>query len=143
MAADRAGDRTTVQNVALIFGIVFIVAAIAGFLASRGSMDPDPATAPRALGLFPVNLLHNLIHLAFGIWGVVAAREWAASKTYCQVAGVIYLLLVIFAFVSPSTFGLVPIGGNDIWLHALLAVPLLYFGFTAREERPAARATTS
>ena len=132
MAADRRRERTTVQTVALIIGAGFLVAAIAGFLASRGSMVADPATAPRALGLFPVNLLHNLIHLAFGVWGVAASRAWAAAKTYCQVGGVVYALLVLLAFVDPTTFGLVPIGGNDVWLHALLALPLLYFGFTAR-----------
>jgi hypothetical protein len=36
----------------------------------------------------------------------------------------------------------VPIGGNDVWLHAVLAIALLFFGFTAREEGSAARATT-
>jgi hypothetical protein len=46
---------------------------------------------------------------------------------------VIYLVLVVLAFVDPTTFGLVPIGGNDIWLHALLAAGLGYFGFMQRD----------
>lgn len=125
---------TTVQRVAQIFGWVFIVVAVLGFFASRGSMEADVALAPRAVGLFPVNLLHNLVHLAFGVWGVMAAAAWASAKTYCQVAGVVYLVLVALAFVSPDTFGLIPIGGNDIWLHALLGVVLAYFGFTAKPE---------
>lgn len=141
--ADRTRDRTTAQTVALIFGIVFIVAALAGFLASRGSMEADPAGAPKALGLFPVNLLHNLVHLAFGIWGVAASRSWGGAKTYCQVGGVVYILLTLMAFLDPTTFGLVPIGGNDIWLHALIGIVLAYVGFTAREAaRGPARATT-
>jgi DMSO/TMAO reductase YedYZ heme-binding membrane subunit len=124
---------TTVQRVAQIFGVGFLLAAVAGFLASGGSMESSVQHAPRALGLFPVNLPHNLIHLAFGIWGLAASRGWGAAKQYCQISGVAYLGLVVLAFLSPTTFGLVPIGGNDIWLHALLGLPLAYFGFTARE----------
>ena len=57
---------TTVQRVALVFGIGFLLAAAAGFLAPGTTMDADMETAPRALGLFPVNLLHNCVHLLFG-----------------------------------------------------------------------------
>lgn len=128
---------TTVQRVAQVFGIGFLLAAVAGFVAAGGSMDPHTETAPRALGLFPVNLVHNLIHLAFGAWGLAASRSWGAAKTYCQVAGVTYLVLMVLGFIVPDTFGLVPIGGNDIWLHAVLGIPLAYFGFTARSAGPA------
>ena len=123
---------TTVQRVAQIFGVVFILVALLGFFASGGSMEADMEEAPRALGLFPVNLLHNLVHLAFGVWGLAASRSWGAAKTYCQAAGVIYLVLAVMGFIVPETFGLIPIGGNDIWLHVLLGGVLSYFGFTAR-----------
>jgi Domain of unknown function (DUF4383) len=125
---------TTVQRVALIFGLGFLLAALAGFFVTGlTTSDPNPGTAPRALGLFPVNVLHNVIHLAFGIWGLVAARSFGAAKTFCQISGVIYAVLIVLAFVDPTTFGLVPIGGNDVWLHLILAVPLLYFGFVYRD----------
>ena len=126
-------ERTTVQLVALIFGLGFTLVAILGFLTSRGSMDPDPMTAPRVLGLFPVNLPHNLLHLAFGLWGLAASRTWSASKSYAQITGVAYALLVLLGFVSPTMFGLAPIGSHDLWLHAIIALPLLYFGFASRE----------
>lgn len=123
---------TTVQRVSQVFGIVFVLVALLGFLASGGSMESDMEQAPRALGLFPVNLLHNLVHLAFGAWGLAASRSWGAAKTYCTVSGVLYLGLAVLGFVVPETFGLMPIGGNDIWLHVLLGGVLAYFGFTAR-----------
>lgn len=126
---------TTVQRAALIFGIAFLLAAGAGFLVPGTTMDSDLETAPRALGLFPVNLLHNLLHLAFGVWGVSAARSFGASKAYAQITGVSYLGLAVLGFVAPEMFGLMPIGGNDIWLHVLLGLPLAIVGFTAR--RPA------
>ncbi|HEU0079689.1 MAG TPA: DUF4383 domain-containing protein [Longimicrobiaceae bacterium] len=129
---------TTVQRVSQVFGVVFVLVALLGFVSSGGSMEADMEQAPRALGLFPVNLLHNLVHLAFGAWGLAASRSWGAAKTYCRTAGAIYLVLAVLGFVVPETLGLMPIGGNDIWLHALLGAVLAYFGFTARGTVPAA-----
>jgi len=123
---------STVQRVAQVFGIVFILVAILGFVASGGSMDADPATAPRLLGLFAVNVLHNVVHLLFGVWGLLAARSFSGAKTYGMVGGIAYIALAALGYVSPTTFGLIPIGGNDIWLHALLGVVLAAVGFTAK-----------
>lgn len=123
---------TTVQRTALVFGIVFLLIGIAGFFATGTSMDANMETAPRLFGLFPVNMLHNLVHLAFGVWGLAAYRSFTASRGYAQVAGVAYLLLAVIGFVVPEFFGIMPIGGNDIWLHVLLGAVLAGVGFTAR-----------
>lgn len=135
---------TTVQRFAQVFGWVFILVAVLGFFASGGSMAADPATAPHVLGLFPVNLLHNLVHLLFGIWGVAASRSFAASRTYTLGAGVAYLALAVIGLIAPTFFGIMPLGGNDVWLHVLLGAGLLAGWFTARTEvaagtRPTAR----
>ncbi|MFL5385491.1 MAG: DUF4383 domain-containing protein [Longimicrobiaceae bacterium] len=125
--------KTLAQRVALIFGVVFILVAVLGFLTDGGtSMTSDMATAPRLLGLFHVNLLHNVVHLLFGIWGVLAARTWPAARTYCRVGGIIYLVLMVLGFIAPDGFGIVPLGGNDIWLHAVLGLVLAGVGFTDR-----------
>ncbi len=129
--------KTTVQKVALIFGIGFLAATIAGFLVTgMSNMDPNPDTAPKALGIFPVNVLHNIVHLIFGIWGLVASRTHGAARTYCKIAGVIYLVLFVAGFIFPDGFGLVPLGGTDPWLHLVLGVPLAYFGFASRDAVP-------
>src|SRR5690606_9851964 len=144
-AAGRTGypgvHMTAVQRVAQIIGWIFIIVGVLGFLTTGFGMDADMATADRLLGIFPVNFLHNLFHLGSGIWGVWAARRFTSAKSYAQILGVVYLALAILAFFTPSFFGIMPIGGNDIWLHVLLAIPLLYFGFTARE-LPEERART-
>lgn len=132
---------TTVQRVAQVFGVVFILVAILGFVASGGSMEADPARAPHLLGLFPVNLLHNVVHLLFGIWGLAASRSFGGAKTYAQIGGVIYLLLAVCGYLAPNGFGLVPLGGHDIWLHAVIGIALLAAGFTARDTVAGARAT--
>jgi len=129
-----------VRRVALVFGIVFLLLGILGLVASGGmSMEADPAPA-MVLGMFPVNLLHNLVHLAFGVWGLVASRSFGASKSYAQIGGVIYIVLAVLGFLAPTTFGLIPIGGNDIWLHAVLGIVLAGVGFTAKPETAAAAA---
>lgn len=125
---------TTIQKLAAVFGVVFIIIAIVGFIAPGGmAMQPtDPATAAKALGIFPVNLLHNVVHLLFGIWGLAASRNWAGSKQFFTIGGVIYALLTILAFLSPTGFGFVPLGGSDIGLHCVLAIAMLAIGFTAK-----------
>ena len=123
---------TTVQRISQVIGIVFIVVAVLGFIQGGMSMEADPELAPKMLGLFPVNVLHNLVHLAFGVWGLLAARSFAGAVSYARIAGVLYLVLAALAFVDPTTFGLIPIGGNDIWLHVLLGAVLAGVGFTAK-----------
>jgi hypothetical protein len=133
---------TTVQKLAAVFGIVFVLVAIVGFLSAGGmNMQPsDTNAAAKALGIFPVNLLHNIVHLLFGIWGLAASRSWGGSKQFFMVGGVIYLVLTIAGFLWPDGFGYVPLGGSNIWLHCALAVVMLGIGFTAK---PAAAATSA
>jgi len=120
--------RTTVQRVALIFGIVFLLVGVLGLITEGGmEMESDAML----LGMFHVNLLHNIVHLLFGVWGLLAARAWSSAKTYAQVGGVIYLVLAVLGLVAEDGFGLVPLGGNNVWLHAVLGIVLAGAGFTA------------
>jgi len=133
---------STIQKLAGVFGVVFILIAIAGFFAQGGmAMQPtDPALAAKALGIFPVNLLHNVVHLLFGVWALAASRSWGGSKQFFTIGGYIYVVLTILGFVAPTGFGLVPLGGPDIWLHCLLAIAMLAIGLSAR---PVAATTTA
>jgi hypothetical protein len=115
-----------------VFGVIFILVAVLGFIVPGGlvmAMDPNTGMI---LGVFPVNLLHNIVHLLFGIWGLVASRSWAGSKQFFTVGGIIYVVLTVVGFLSPTGFGLVPIGGANIGLHAVLAVAMLAIGYTAK-----------
>ena len=126
---------TMIQKLAAVFGVVFILVAILGFLAPGGmAMGPtDPATAAKILGRFPVNLLHNIVHLLFGLWALVASRSWAGSRQFFVWGGTIYLVLTIAGFLWPSGFGLVPLGGADIGLHCVLAIVMLAIGLTSKQ----------
>lgn len=129
-----------VRRVALVFGIVLLLVGILGLVSAGGmEMGADPAPG-MLLGLFPVNLLHNIVHLLFGVWGLVASRSFAGAKLYAQVTGVIYIVLAICGLVIPTMFGFIPIGGADIGLHAVLGLVLAGIGFTAKPEAMATAA---
>ena len=127
------------RKVALIFGIVFVLVALLGMFSPGGmQMGADPAPG-MILGMFGVNLLHNIVHLLVGVWGLVASRTWAGSKMFLSIGGIVYIVLAICGFFIPTTFGLIPIGGNDIYLHAVLGVIMAGLGFTAKPEAATVR----
>jgi hypothetical protein len=135
------------QLFARIYGIVFLIVGIGGFIPGLTQPHVHPGliingSSGMELGLFPVNILHNVVHIAFGIWGLVAGQSFAAARLYARGVAVIYALLTVLG-VIPATntaFGLVPIYGNDVWLHGLLAVVAAYFGFIHKEGKAAAAA---
>ena len=122
------------KTAALVFGIVFAIVGILGFMAAPPPPDAPPLTMAHGhgmvLGLFPVNTAHNVVHLLFGILGIAA---WAGGwgRAYFQIVGVAYAALTVLGLVpaTQTTFGLIPIWGNDVWLHGAIALAALYFGF--------------
>ena len=123
-----------VQRIALVFGVVFLLVGILGLLSAGGlDMGAEIDGPGMLLGLFPINLLHNILHLVFGVWGLAGSRSFGGAKTYATVVGIIYIVLAICGFFIPTTFGLVPIGGHDIWLHAVIGIVLAIVGFMAKE----------
>ena len=116
------------QRLAQIFGWAFVLIGLAGFAATGGSMDANHLTAPRLFGVFPVNVVHNVVHLIFGAWGLAAVRSPGAARTYLLGAGFAYLVLAAFGVLMPDGLGMVPLGGNDVGLHIFLALGLLLSG---------------
>lgn len=130
------------RTFALVWGVLFLgIAAtglIPGLLTPPAPGHPDIAVDSMygdALGLFPVNIIHSLLHLLYGIWGVAASRSWTGARSYARVVAISYGALVVLGLVPGlnTLFGLVPIFGHDVWLHALLAIPAFYFGFMRRD----------
>ena len=127
------------RTFALIFGIVFLAAGVAGFVPALLQPPQGGAIAPGAhhmllLGIFPVNALHNIVHLAFGLWGLAASRAQGSALLYARGVAIIYAVLAVFAWIPglDDLFGLVPLYGNDFWLHLLLAIVAAYFGWVNR-----------
>src|SRR5262245_17843399 len=112
-----------VQRVARLFGLGFLLIGVLGFFGFAGggvTMDANMDTAPKLLGLFPVNTLHNVVHILFGVWGLAAAGSVAGAMNFAKIGGAIYVLLAVCGLIIPTTFGLIPTGGYDVVLHAVL-----------------------
>jgi hypothetical protein len=139
-----------IRRFALVYGIVFLIVGIAGFIPGFVTplepQHPDLAVeagAGRLFGLFPVNVLHNIVHIIFGIWGIAVWRSIPRSLTYARSVAVIYAVFVVMGLIPMlrTTFGLIPLYGHDVWLHVLLAGVAAYFGFVARTDTGAATTT--
>jgi hypothetical protein len=130
------------RRFAMILGVVFVLIGIAAFI--PGVNQPDPAGAPTLtvegpghgylMGLFHVNVLHNLVHLLFGVLGIIMARSAVNAVLYSRIVAVAYGLLTIMGIVPGlnTTFGLIPIHGADVLLHAFIAIAATYYGFVHR-----------
>src|SRR3954467_4568802 len=122
---------TSIQRVATVSGIVFLIVSALGFAAAtRGHLMMSMSTG-MLLGLFPVNVLHNAAHMVFGVWGVWAGWSVRRSVFYALGSGAAYLVLGIAGMISPVLLGIVPIGGYDVALHFVLAVGLAGAGLWA------------
>src|SRR5687767_9093316 len=135
------GNAMNTRTFALIFGIAYLGAGVLGLM--PGLLMPMPADSPpmrfdvlhgALLGLFPVNMLHTLVHLAIGAWGIAAFMGMGSSPAiYARSLAVLYGVLGIMGLIPGlnTVFGLVPLHGHDVWLHLGTAAVAAYFGWRA------------
>jgi hypothetical protein len=130
-----ATDRTPVQKVAAAVGAVFLVVGIAGFIPGITTHYGDMTFAghdsgAKLLGIFMVSVLHNIVHLLFGIAGLALAKTYSGAKNYLIVGGVIYLVLWLYGLIidKTSNANFVPINTADNWLHFVLGVGMIALG---------------
>ena len=129
-----------VRTFALIAGIVYVLVGILGFIPGllHGETDATMEVMEgNLLGLFPVNILHTLVHLLIGVWGILAYRSFDGSRAFATGLAILYLLLAVLGLIpgTRTVFGLIPIYGNDIWLHALTGAVAAFFAFSSRADR--------
>lgn len=141
MTTVHRSNNTPVRYFALILGITYLLVGALGFLPV--ALQPLGPGAPnlavdagygRLLGLFPVNVLHNVVHLGVGLWGLLAYRSLGGSIGFARGLTIFYGLLAVMGLIAGlnTTFGLIPIFGHDVWLHAGTALVAAYFGFMRR-----------
>ena len=128
-------DRSPIQIAALLVGAVFLLVGIAGFIPgitpNVGDMKFAGHESPsELLGLFQVSILHNIVHLALGIIGLVAAATWEGSRLYLVGGGAIYLALAVYGWVidRASDANFVPMNPADNVLHVVLGVVMIALG---------------
>jgi len=127
-----AGTRSRLQRAAQAVGAVFLLVGILGFIpgitsnyASLGMAGP--ASEAMLLGVFQVSILHNIVHLLFGVAGLLMARTPGQAKNYLLYGGVIYLVLWLYGLLigHDTAANFVPVNTADNWLHFLLGVGMI------------------
>jgi uncharacterized protein DUF4383 len=133
-------DRTVVQNVARLVGIVFLLVGIAGFIPGVTTNLYDGLEFAgndgnaELLGIFKVSVLHNIVHVLFGLAGLALAATASGARTYLIGGGAIYLGLFVLGIVGGGDW--IPSNDADNWLHLLLGAGMIGLGvLTTRESR--------
>ena len=117
------------KTAAMVFGIVFVLIGVLGFI-------PGITNNGMLLGIFHVDTLHNIIHLASGAAALALMSSTANAKLYFQIFGVVYALVTILGFVQYNDtllLGFLATNPADDFLHLVIAIASLYLGFGSRE----------
>ena len=140
------GAMQPIQIAAGIVGGVFLLVGLLGFVPGVTSNFDDidfvgHESEAELLGLFRVNILHNIVHLLFGVAGVAAARATVWSKNFLVYGGVVYLVLWIYGLVIDldSEANFVSLNTADNWLHFGLGVAMIGVGLLIPRTRDALR----
>jgi hypothetical protein len=146
---NRVGrQKTTMKRAAQAVGAVFLVVGVLGFIPgittnydALGFAGHDSEAL--LLGVFQVSVLHNIVHLLFGVAGLLMGRTQTRAKNYLLYGGVIYLLLWIYGLLTghDSTANFVPLNNADNWLHLALGLGMIALAMLLHR-RPA-RATST
>lgn len=143
MENTNAGNQTE-RYCALIVGILYLVVGIAGFIpafvSQSGTNVPhistDEITSAYNLGygyifgLFPTNFLHNIVRSAVGLFGIASYSSLSTARIFNRSFAVAYALIAIMGLLpfASTTFGLMPLSGNNVWFNGLAAIATAYYG---------------
>jgi hypothetical protein len=139
----RPATRTPLQLAAMAVGAVFLLVGVLGFIPGITSEYDSLKFAGHEshamlLGIFKVSILHNIVHLLFGVAGLALARTWSGARSFLIGGGVIYLVLWLYGLVidKESTANFVPVNTADNWLHFALGVGMIALGVLLSRTRP-------
>ena len=133
-------DRTPVQSVdAVLAAELAILGFIPGITSHYGDLSfAGHGSGAKLLGLFQVSILHNIVHLLFGIVGVALAKTAEGARTYLVGGGVVYLVLWLIGAIGAADW--IPVNTADNWLHLGLGVGMIALGYVTSRTAAVARA---
>ena len=132
---------TQAKSFALFSGVFFVLIGVLGLIPAFVTAPPtdiDPGLWVDTgygylFGLFPTNLIHNLVHVAVGIWGLTSARTAKTALFYCQAFAILYSLITVMGILPAlgTTLGLMPVFGGNVALNFVSTIIAAYCGFIA------------
>ena len=137
------------QRAALLFGIVFALVTVLGFIPGI-TTDYDRLTTfddvgAKLLGIFGVNVLENIVHALYALAGFAAAASYAASRVYFIWGGVVYLVVWLYGLVIDlnSSANFIGVNAAANWLHFALGAVMIGIGFLLARRVAGTRAATT
>ncbi len=134
--------RTPVQAAAAAVGAVFLLVGVLGFVPGVTTnygdlMGAGHHSEAELLGIFQVSILHNVVHLLFGVAGLALARTASNAKAFLVGGGAVYLVLWLYGLVidKDSAANFVPLNTADDWLHFVLGVGMIAVGLLLGRRR--------
>ncbi len=128
-------NQTRIQQAAAAVGAVFALVGVLGFIPGITTNYDTMTFAGHhsealLLGIFNVSILHNIVHLLFGVAGLVAARTASGSRAFLIGGGAVYLVLWLYGLVIDKTSdaNFVPLNSADDWLHFVLGLAMIGLG---------------
>ncbi len=139
-----------IRTVAMLVAATFLLVGILGFVPGITSNVDDMEFAghesgAELLGVFQVSILHNVVHLLFGVVGLALARSARGALTFLVGGGLVYLLLWIYGLLieHDSSANFVPLNDADNWLHLGLGVAMIGAGLLLKPQRQPGAAAPS
>jgi Domain of unknown function (DUF4383) len=126
------GSKSNLQKASLAVGAVFLLVGVLGFIPVITTNYESLGMAGHGsgallLGIFQVSVLHNLVHILFGVAGILMARTPAQAKGFLLYGGIVYLVLWLYGLLvghdTPANF--VPVNNADNWLHLVLGLGMV------------------
>ena len=128
---------------ALVVGLVFLLGGILGFI--PGAVQPPPTSDVTLsiplgygylLGLFPVNIVVDVLYLVIGVVGLLSFNNAHTARNFAQVVAILFGILALMGIPAGlnTVFGLAPIFGHSVWLHGVVAVIAALLGWMTQEE---------
>jgi len=144
MANMNTATRHPARLAATVVAVVFLLVGILGFIPGvttdfDGMTFAGHESTAMLLGVFHVSILHNIVHLLFGIAGLAMARTVSGARSFLIGGGVIYLVLWLYGLIidHDSAANFVPVNEADNWLHLFLGVGMAAIGLALRGARVA------
>jgi hypothetical protein len=134
-APEPFAARSPVRRAALLVAVIFLLVGILGFVPGitsgyDGMTFAGHESTAKLLGIFQVSVLHNVVHLLFGVVGLAMARTVVGARTYLVGGGAIYLVLWLYGLLVGQRSGanFIPVNNADDWLHLVLGLGMIGLG---------------
>jgi hypothetical protein len=113
-------------KLANVFGIIFIIVGLVGFIGGLGIVGEG--------GIFHTDMTHDVVHLILGIVLLfVGLKAQSKAAVVLMVIGVVYLLVALLGFIGTNpVLGFIHVNTADNYLHLVLGLVLLIGGIKGK-----------